>query len=318
MPGDNLLGSTQTLDASVNTVISEFILRREVKSTMRTLARSMPLKPHEGPSKYVNLYNRFTAYDLTDGVDMVFGQQVTDTQTSFTPGEVGLKVVIPKTTIRRIADTRFLKNVGMMIEYAYDRKEDTDGCTQLASFTNGLGSAGTVASPGHLIAAETQLSLGQSRSDPELVPKPYFGVFHGCSVVALAGRIMPLATTPAGGTAYGVNTGAHLGVSTTLGPGNSMTDELLKEGPQKLSKFGGVEVYIDNHISVDSSDDAINAVFSREGLIYVPEMEPSENQTVDYSARAVEIVYVGSYGWGNFRPGILGLKMTFDASMPTS
>lgn len=314
---NNLLGSGNQLDASVNTIIAEFHILRDETGVMRRLARRLPLKPHEGPSKYVNNYSRLTAYALSDGVDLAQAQALADTQTSYTPAEVGVQVVVADTTIRRIADPALMKQVGQMMAMAYDRKEDQDGCTAHSSWTNGLGSAGTVLSVGHCLAGVAQLRVGQSNANPEPAPEPIYMAFHPCQVSALLGRLIPLSRTTVSGTFSGVHGGASAGLGPAGGIGQK-GEQILYRGREALGSLFGVPLYDDANFSVDGSDDAVGAVFSKEGFIYVPEIEPTDEIERDPSLRAREVNLVGAYVYGRYRPANYGKKMTFDASLPTS
>lgn len=317
MAGTQLAGTGQSLDTSLNTINSEFNLLRDEMEVMRKVCRSLPLKPHEGRSKNILNYGRATAFDLTDGVDLTQGSDLADTQTAYSPAEVGVQVVMAKTTMRRVADPDLYRRVGQMIANAYNLKEDKDGCTQLDSFSTSLGAAGNVMSPGHHFAAVTRLGIGNSTATPEPAPDPIHAVYHPSHLHVLIGRLIPLATTPAGGTAFGVDGGVHVGTSATVGRG-AMGEDLTKRGKQALAELFGVKIWSDANITVDSSNDAKGGVFSKEGLIFVPEMEPGREDEKDASARSIELNYIGSYVWGLYRSAAYGVEMLFDASMPTS
>ncbi len=102
----NLAGTGEALDGSLNTIFSAFLMLRDETGTFRSTATRMDLKPHEGRSKNVNNYNRVVAVDLSDGVDMQQAQQLADTTTTYTPGEVGVQVLLPGSTMRRVADQK--------------------------------------------------------------------------------------------------------------------------------------------------------------------------------------------------------------------
>ena len=101
-----------------------------------------------------NNYGRVTAYNVSDGQDIVHAQELADTATGYSPTEVAVQVILGGRTMRRVADPQLLERTGRILHNAYDLKEDSDGCTQLASFTGTtIGSAGTVISPGHVASA---------------------------------------------------------------------------------------------------------------------------------------------------------------------
>ena len=317
--GINLAGTGQALDTSLPTIYSEFKLLRDETGVCRKVSTKINLPPHSGRSKNVLNYGRLSMYDLEDGVDMVQAQTLADTNTVYSPSEVGGQVVIPKTTLRRVADPDLLKRTGRMMANAYDLKEDADGCAQFTSWVPLVGSAGTVISPGLFSAARARLRIGNDRTNPEPAPAPWFAVLHPLHLHVLAGRTIPLSDVPAGTTAFGANTGAHAGVTVGPGGGGSFADELLRKGPDAMMKFFGVEIFEDANIAVDSSDDASGAMFSKEGFYYIEELAPKmEAEFDDPSLRALELNLVGSYTWGLYRASNMGVEILADASLPTS
>lgn len=317
MAGINLAGTSQALDASLNTVVSEFHVQRQEAGTLRPLAREIPLKAHAGASVYVNMYSTLTAYALADGVDMQQAQSLADTQTSYTPAEVGINLIIADTTLRRVADPSLLKNIGKLMAQAYTRKEDQDGAGQFTSWSTGLGTAATVPGVGHVMSMRSSLRVGNSNSSPEPAPDPINAVFHPGHLHILMGRLIPLGQSATGGTAYGVDNGAHNGK--TMGPGRTeWSDDMIKRGKKAITRVFDMDIHECANITVDSNNDAIGAAMSKEGFIFVPEMEPTEERQRDASWRAWEINMVGSYIWGLYRAAAYGIKFTGDASLPTS
>lgn len=288
---------------------------------MRDIADHMTLKPHTGTGKTINNYGRVTAHAVSDGADVAWPEPLNDTSTTYTPSEIAAQVLLAGSTLRRIADADLQSRTARMLNNAYDLKEDQDGVAQFSSYTStSLGAAGTVLSPGHMAAAQAQLRIGNNRATPEPAPGPFYAVMHPMQAVPLAGRLIPYATTPAGSTAYGVNTGAHAGVSVAAGRSGNLSDTLIRKGIGGIGEIAGFDVRLDANISVDANDDAVMAWFSGEGLIYVSEVEPRlEIDDSDKSMRgAKELTVWGSYVFGVWRPGAYGLAGTFDASMATS
>lgn len=321
MPGPVLAGANQALDASLPTIYREFRVLRDETGVMRSCATPMTLSAHEGATKYINNYGRVIAYNVTDGSDIVQQQQLADTATGYSPSEVAVQVVLGGRTMRRVADPDLLGRTGRMLNNAYDLKEDQDGCTQLASFTaTTLGAAGTVISPGHISGGAARVMIGNSRANPEPPATSIFAVIHPLASHVLAGRLVPWSNVPTGSNVFGVNTGAHAGVTATNGGISSdFTASIVREGYKALGTVGGAIVKTDANLAVDSLDDFTGAIFAKENLIYVSELEPAlDPDSSDKSMRgAVELNVWGSYVWGNYRAGNCN-PITFDASMPTS
>ena len=131
----------------------------------------------------------------------------------------------------------------------------------------------------------------------------------------LAGKLTPLSTDATGGADY-VNTVA---TGQTVGPGRTdFGDSLLKQGIGALGMFWGATVKSSANLLPDADDDVSGAALTKEGLIYVSEVEPrSDPDTSDKSLRgAVELNYWGSYVWGLYRAGAYGVEILGDATMP--
>ncbi len=147
MASGNLAGAGEALDSSLDTIHSAFNLLRDETGVFRSTATHMTLKPHEGRSKLVNNYNRVVALDIADGVDAQQAQQLADTTTTYTPGEVIVQVLLPGSTMRRVADPELLRRTGRMLNNAYDLKEDQDGGLQMVNWTPIMGVATAILGP---------------------------------------------------------------------------------------------------------------------------------------------------------------------------
>lgn len=314
----NLAGSGQSLDASLNTVISEFRLLRDYLGVVRNHCTVMPLEPHSGLSKIIEHYGRVSAFALPDGQDMSQAQALADFQDSYTPAEVGTQVLLANTTVRRVADPNLYSRVGRIMANAYELKVDQDGTGQFASFTISLGANSTILQPGHILAAVTQLSVGGSLSAPEPAPGPYTGVFHPCAMAVVAARLVPLTDVPTGTNAYAPT--GNKGVTVGAGRGGSELAEeiVMAGGPAAIGSLFGANIYRDANCAIVSSTNTQNCIYSEEGLIYVPEFEPYLDPDRDPSGRFTEINIIGSYVFGVYRAGAYGVLITSDCTLPTS
>ena len=319
MAGETLLGSAQALDASVNTIISEFRLLQDEQTVMQSVSKKIPLKAGSGPTVYIDNYSRVNAYSVPDGADVANAQQLADAQTTGSPGEVAVQVVLAGSTIRRTADRSILANTATIMDRALKLKVEQDGTAQLVNFTPIVGAAGTVISPGHLAAAVARVQIGDSRSNPE----PYDDlntVLHPFHMLVLGGRIVPYTDVPTGTNVYGVNTGAHVGVTVGMGSSTgSLSDDIIRRGPRAIAQLQGVPIWLTANISVDANDDGSGAVFDRSGLNYCEEVGPQMEKDYDPSMRgAVELTEWNSYVWFTYRASNSGCECLFDASTPTS
>lgn len=314
---DNLAGTGEALDNSLNTILSEFKILRDETGVFRSTATRMDLMPHEGRSKNVNNYNRVVAFDLDDGVDMQQAQQLADTTTTYTPAEVGVQVLLPGSTMRRVADPDLLKRTGRMLAAAYDLKEDQDGGLQMVNWTPIMGATSRSVGAGEYLGAVQRLSIGNNLANPEPPPTPHFIVDHPMKLGVLAAKLVPLTDVPLGTNVYVASNPA---TATTRGPGGSgsQSDEILRRGIGALGLFWGTTVKkTANLIGVT---DVSGGAYSKEGLIYVSEVEPrADNDTSDKSLRgAVELNYWGSYVWGTYRPSAYGCEIRGLVTLPAA
>ena len=320
---DNLAGTGEALDVSLPTILGAFRLLRESSGMLRKFATPLPLKPHSGSAATILNLNRASAVRLSNGVDLAQGHILSDTLTSYSPNEVGVKCIIPDTTKDRISEPNLEEKVAKLLNDAYDFQEDADLSDEFINFTTARGAAADVLSPGHVAAAVERVRMGNTRrvdstsTRPEPPGTPIRGVLHPFHGLTVVGRMIPYTDVPTGTSLYGVNTGAHAGE--TVGVGNSAAGlELLRGGPQAIDRIGGAPIYLNPNINVDASDDASSAVFAEEGLIFCEEKAPMPWKERDESNRHIEIGIVGRYVPGTYRPGVNGVELLADASMPTS
>jgi len=291
---------------------------RDESGVFRSCATKLTLKPHEGRSKNVNNYNRVVAYDLADGVDMQQAQQLADTTTTYTPAEVGVQVLLPGSTMRRVADPDLLKRTGRMLAAAYDLKEDQDGGLQMVNWTPIMGAASRSVGAGEYLGAVQRLQIGNNLANPEPPPKPWFLVDHPIKLGVLTAKLTPLTDVPTGTSVYVATSAASGG---TVAPGGrAATDELLRRGIGAVGSFWGATVKSSANLIPSNGTDSSGGVFSQEGLVYVSEVEPkSEPDTSDKSLRgAVELNYWGSYVWGTYRPSAFGVEVLGLVTLPAA
>src|SRR3990170_6430144 len=229
-----LAGPSQALDTSLPTIYSEFLLLRDETGVMRNVSTTYKLQPNSGTSKNLINYGRVIAYNVADGADITQSQALSDFNTTYTPAEVAVQGRLAGSTRARVQDTDLLQRTGRILNNAYDLKEDSDGTAQFSSFSStDLGGASTVLSPGIMAAAAAQLRIGISIANPEPAPDPINCVLHPLSAVPLVGRLVPFGSTPAGGTIYGTDGGAHAGL-TVGGAGSGGTgaigEQVIKRG----------------------------------------------------------------------------------------
>ena len=322
MPGPILLGTDQTLDESLNTIISTFKLKSEEVGTFRTLATPGQLTAHSGRNKEINKYSILDTDDQVVGVDIQKAQDITDSRTVGTPNEVGGKVIIPFLSTRRAADPDFLSKAGKIAATSYRSREDRDGADQLDSFTPGIGATGNLLSPGLIGAMAALMRTGNTvrtgtnaaspTTVPEPAPMPWYGVFHPFALENLWGNLVPLADAPDGGVAYDPTT-AGGGIAAAAAAAGS---DLVFQGPRAVGLVGGIPIYDSANIIQDGNGDAGGYVFAQEAFNHLSEIEVTTWKDWSNSMRAWEVGWVGSYTYYLYNGTVWGVDGLFDAASP--
>ena len=242
-------------------------------------------------SRFIPKFGGVTAKDLTDGIDMTEAQSLTITGTTHVTDEAGCKVIITKKLRSQLKEDAY-RAAGKVIGNAMGRKIDQDGLALYSGLNSGLGVAGNTFSMDYLLAAVTQC-WGQA----EPVPQPMAVVIHPHTYH----NIQNLISVPATGLQYP--------------DGYQM--EYLKNYYRGTDKLWGCPIFIDGNISIDSSDDAYGAIYSKEAFIYLVGWEPENWVEEDKSLRGWEIGIVADYACVE-EDGTYGRYLLFDAAKPTS
>lgn len=301
-----------TRTSLADSVPTEFIAKVSATvqegSVMRNLVRTVELPAGEGGTYEETELSRATAYALTEGVDMAQAQEITDSSMAISPGEIGAQIVRTDLSERMITKRANLPRLlGEILGNSIITKEDVDLLSLLDGFSVALGAAGATLTSGYIMAAGAAIRAGGQAAGaitagtPEPAPDPIYGVFNDNMM-------------------HSVNKELSLGLATSVSgvqiPGTEYSVEVLKNAA--VRRIGGVDVYRDNNLGKDASDDAKGGVFSKEALRFVrfaggPKMEPER----DASGRWTEMNIVEVYGTGE-KKDAWGREMLFDAASPTS
>lgn len=208
---------------------------------------------------------------------------------TLTPGEVGAQFFV--TDLRAESDSinNIMGDAAMELGAAMADKFDRDLLSTFSNLTGGtVGGAGTVLTWGHVGAMVTRLKAQKA-------PGPYYCVLHPYHWHQLA-----KAVTPA--TAAQTN-----------------APDLQNEATRMywVSRAMGVEFFVTSNISIDGSDDAKLAVFSRQAIGLDIRRAPRLEGQRNASRRGTEINLSAVYAYGVWRPAF-GIQGTFDATAPSS
>lgn len=231
------------------------------------------------------------AHDMTEGVDNVQVQQMSDSLMTLTPTEVGHSLVVTDRLIET-ATENVMRAKGKLMGDALQRKIDKDGLAMLDGFSTSLVGAGNPVTWEHISAAETRISGG---TEPAPASSPRFGVFHPYQLHILAKDFAPAGTYP-------IPTG--------------MSQDIMARGRKALKQIADVTIYADGNLSIDSSDDAKGGVFAKDALRLVWD-EPYEKVDVSGSLRGQKITQGVWYIYGEFVDA-WGVEINADSVAPSS
>jgi hypothetical protein len=225
--------------------------------------------------------------DLTDGQDIVQSKNLSISTVDLATAEVGGKFIITD-KLQRQFNEDVLKMVGRLAGDAMARKKDKDIIALFAALN-----AGTT-----LGVADNPLNLAQAvgciaKSAAGMWPDPISVVAHPNSLSQLT------------------KNAANIGATYYTGIMNGLSEDLLRKFWS--IRINGVNFFWDSNIAVDSSGDAVGAIFSKNSMAILESLAPTTEKERDASLRAWEIVYVSDYGVYEI-DDTYGAPMTYDAS----
>jgi hypothetical protein len=206
---------------------------------------------------------------------------------TITPAETGGQFAL--TDLRMESDPfQVRSDAALELGQSMAEKIQSDVLGNFSSLTGGtVGAAGTTITWGHFFAARAQLKNQKA-------PEPYVAVLHEYHWQELA---------------------SAAAVSATVTNAPEFQDEVQRR--YYVGTAAGVDIYTTVDISVDASDDAYSAMFSRSAIALdmrrMPRLEPER----DASRRLWELNMTSVYGHGVWRP-LFGIQLLFDATTPTS
>lgn len=239
-------------------------------------------------------YNSGSAKTISDADDLTSDAFTPSLDQTLTPAEIGEQFFITDARAESEVPESILTDAARELGFAASDKINSDLIGDLASLTGGtIGAAGTAITWGYLAAA-----IAIARNKNKAASKPLSAVIHGYQWSVLA------------------KTASVAGASVVNGP--ALQDQVNANGGAnvQVATFMGVPVY-QVFAAPDSSDDFVGGVFPREALAMDWRRQIRVAPQRDESRRGLELNMSGIYAHGILRP-TLGVKMTFDASAPSS
>ena len=281
------LNPASDISAFINSIFEASIMVARDNNVMTGLVR--PFNDKTGVAVRQNSQYSGLIVNAVAETDDLTGQAFTPSSiATLTPSEFGGQYFLTDTRVE--SDPFAVRNdAALDMGLAMSTKIESDLIASVTSFTGGtFGAAGSVLTLGHILAMETVLRAQKA-------PYPYFMVMH------------PYQWQPIGKA-----------VSATASATNA--PESLKEEINNnffIRQIGGVSVFVSSNVAIDTLDDAIIGMWSRDALALDMRRAPRIEYERDASRRGWELNLSTIYAKGVWRPKF-GVKGTFDASVPTS
>ena len=273
--------TSSTLDDLFANIIAAARFTAEEESLMMGLVTMYNIGDEAGKTIQVPKYPAVTAADLTEGTDMS-SSTVSTSSVTITVGEVGAQVVL--TDVAAMGAGNPAEERGTVLGNSIATKIDTDLIALFDGFSTALGGAGTEITVADIFKAAATLRNNKAQGD-------IFAVVHPFQAYQLKANLTNTFANPNGGDAQ--NTAM---VNSYVGT------------------IAGVDIYESSNITVDGSDDAKGAVFSREALAIAMKRDFQIETQRDASLRAFELNATAVYGVGE-RDDTYGVEMLFDSAL---
>ena len=287
--GDTTTGS---LADSLDTIVASAMSRREYDSVVPQLVDRVDLDKNTGLSWKEALFEALTPMAITEQTRNDNPQQYSDSAITITPQMVQILTVITDKT-RRNLSKKSLATMGLAPGQAMMRKRDEDGLTAMDGSTTQLGTANTPVITGDVTAARYRITSNPTERGPE----PISAVFHGYCMKDFFDELVAGVGTypiPEGSTATIFKGGFNLPIA-------------------------GVNIHEDGNISIDSSDDAKNFVFSKKAWVLVNGMAlRTETERKPGWGGGADLLYItDEYAYGERSPGNWSYEIIGDATAPS-
>lgn len=273
--------TSTTLDDLFANIIAQARFTAEEESLMLGLVTRYDIGNEAGKTIQVPKYPAITAAALTEGTDMS-STTVSTSSVDITVGEVGAQVVL--TDLAAMGAGNPAEELGTVLGNSIATKMDTDLIALFDGFSTALGAAAQEITVADLFKAAATLRTNKAQGE-------IFAVVHPYQAYQLKANLTNTFANPNGGDAQ--NTAM---VNSYVGT------------------IAGIDIYESANITIDGSDDAKGAVFSREALAIAMKRDFQIETQRDASLRAFELNATAIYGVGEL-DDTYGVEMLFDAAL---
>jgi hypothetical protein len=274
-----------TTDAVLNdtlpTILESARYTEIFSAEMSALVWKIRKQLHDGKNINIPTFGTITAKNLTEGVDNIASETMSDAMVTVTPGEVGCKLILTDKMVRD--NNEDVKSAaGRLLGDAMELKRDQDLLLQLASAATTMG-AGAAITLGQIAASRAMLK-GNPVTTGGPAPGQLVCVLHPFVATDLVDVFTPL--VPIAGS-------ANVGTS-------AIADDVIRN--YAVGRLFGMTVLEDGNIDTTTiANTAKGGIFNiGEGsaIILATANEWSVEPERDASLRATELNITGEYGVG--------------------
>jgi N4-gp56 family major capsid protein len=273
--------TSTTLDDLFVNIIAQARFTAEEQSLMMGLVTQYNIQNQAGKTIQVPKYPAIVAADIAEGTDLS-STTVSTSKVEVTIGEVGAQVLL--TDMATYGADSPATAMGTLLGNAIATKMDKDLLALFAGFSGALGAAGAELTVADLFKAAATLRANK-------VTGSMAAVVHPFQAYQLKANLTNTFANPNGG---------------------DLQNEAMRNG--YVGTIAGIDVYESANIAVDSSDDAVAAVFAPEALMIAIKRDFNLAPQRDESLRAWELNATAVYGVAEL-DDTFGVKITADAAL---
>lgn len=288
------INTTGVLADSLPTLIQSARVVREYEGNITKLVDRQTLPEGQGLTWNEIRLDKFTAQDITETTELDNPQLLDDTLFSVTPYQIGIHTVVTDRMKRRVSKN-VVALIGPLAGNAIAQRKNTDGITQLDSFSTEHAGVGQPLQMGDIFAAVAAITGNTTET--------------GQNEGTISTYLHPF-------QAYDIQTELITGIPTYPTPTGISQDVFLR-GFQ--GRIAGTDVWTDGNIPIDSLDDAKGAVFARNAIVLIEGHAPTAEtrRRPDLGGGAEEMFMYDEYAFGE-RRDVWGVEIYSDATQPTS
>jgi N4-gp56 family major capsid protein len=273
--------NSTTLDDLFVNIVAQARFTAEEQSLMMGLVTQYNIAGQAGKTVQIPKYPAITAAALDEGT----APSDTDVSTSsvtVTCAEVGNSVLL--TDLAAMGAGNPADELGTVLGNAIATKIDSDLIALFSGFSGALGSASAEITVADLFKAAATLRANK-------VTGSMAAVVHPFQAYQLKANLTNTFANPNGG---------------------DLQNEAMRNG--YVGSIAGIDVYESANVSVDSSDDAVAAVFAPEALAIALKSEFNLETQRNATRRGTELVATAVYGVEKLDDSF-GVKITADAAL---